>query len=100
MNPWAILAGVAAVATVYVVIPVVSSTYARFRRPRRLRCPETGTEAEVSVDARHAALTAALTHPPQLRVAGCSFWPERHACHEGCLAVEAGDVEPAGSSPA
>jgi hypothetical protein len=88
MNPGIALASIAALALVVLVL-FVWSTFDYFRAPRRLRCPETATDAEVTVDARQAALTSVFTRP-RLRVVRCSLWPERYACAEGCLSVEAG----------
>lgn len=84
------VAAIVAVALVYVLLPVTMETFLRFRVPRGLQCPETGTSAAVGVDAPWAAFTAAFC-PPRLRVKNCSLWPERKACGERCLA-------PAGSS--
>jgi hypothetical protein len=83
-HPWIALAGIGALAALYVVFPVVASAFAQFRAPRRLRCPETRTEAEVALDAAHAAWTAAF-RAPLVRVKRCSLWPRRGECAQGCL---------------
>lgn len=82
--PWILLAAIVAVALVYVLLPVVGEVFLRFRAKRQLRCPETGTNAEVGVDARRAAFTAAIRQP-LLRVKSCSLWPERLGCGQHCL---------------
>jgi hypothetical protein len=82
--PWITLAGIAALALGYVIAPIVADVFFRFRGRRTVRCPETGLAAEVEIDARHAALTA-VPGPPEVRVAACSFWPERGACEQACL---------------
>jgi hypothetical protein len=84
MNDPLLLAGIVLVGLVYVLLPVMGDAHARFRRRRRVRCPETGTGAEVQLDARHAALTAAFGDPA-VRVARCSLWPRRGRCGEGCV---------------
>jgi hypothetical protein len=38
-DPWAVLAGLAVVAFVFVLAPVAGSVYIRLRAPRWLRCP-------------------------------------------------------------
>ncbi|MBI4561631.1 MAG: hypothetical protein HY724_06260 [Candidatus Rokubacteria bacterium] len=91
--PWIVLAAIAAVAVVYVLLPVIVSTFVRFRAKRRLECPETGASAEVGVDARWAALTSAFRHP-LLRVRSCSLWPKREGCGESCLSAEEEKAEP------
>ena len=83
-DPWIALAAIVAVALVYVLLPIVVSTFLRFRAKQRLQCPETGTEAEVGVDARWAAFTSAFG-PPLLRAGSCSLWPERTGCGQHCL---------------
>ena len=82
--PWIVLTAIVAVAVVYVLLPVVGEAFVRFRVQRRLSCPETGANAEVGVDARRAAFTAAFAHS-LLRVKSCSLWPERRGCGQTCL---------------
>ena len=55
--PWVVIAAIIAVAVCYVLLPVVADTFRRFRTKKSLRCPETGREAEVGIDAGRAALT-------------------------------------------
>jgi len=82
--PWIVLAAIVAVGLVYVLLPTVLEAYFRFRGKREFRCPETGTEAEVGVDARLAALTEPFGRP-RLRVVSCSLWPERDGCAQACV---------------
>ena len=79
-----LLAAIVAIAMVYVLLPVVGGVFVRYRRTRGLTCPETGANAEVGVDAKWAALTAAFRHPV-LRVKTCSLWPKRSDCQQNCL---------------
>jgi hypothetical protein len=95
-HPWIVLAAVLAVALLYVLIPLVTDTFRRFRSARMLRCPETGGQAEVAIDASRAALTAAVGRP-QLRAEDCSLWPERAGCQQACL--EEPGVEMAEAAP-
>jgi hypothetical protein len=85
---WVLLLVIGALAVFYVLVPVVADAFTRYRRKRLLRCPETGMAAEVQVDARHAALTA-IPGPPELRVADCSLWPDRHGCAQRCVTPRA-----------
>ena len=85
-HPWLLIAASAAIALLYVVLPVALSAYAWCRPARRVRCPEIGRDAAIAVDAGHAALTAAFTRP-RLRVARCSRWPELAGCGQECLAA-------------
>lgn len=83
-NPWVVLAAIAGVGSVYVLLPVITEAFLRFRQKRDLICPEAGMNAEVSVDARRAAFGAAIGRPA-LRVKTCSLWPERSGCARSCL---------------
>ncbi|MBI4589964.1 MAG: hypothetical protein HY725_14110 [Candidatus Rokubacteria bacterium] len=85
-TPWLVLAAIVTLALLYVLFPVVAETFLRLRRGKLLRCPETGSEAEVRIDAPRAAFTAAFSQP-RLRVKDCSRWPQRKSCEEGCLDV-------------
>ena len=58
--------------------------YRRYRGARRVICPESETPAAVRVDERHAAVTTALGEP-ELRLRGCSHWPERERCGQECI---------------
>ena len=83
-NVGIVLAGIVAIGVLYVLLPVVTDAFLRFRAARRLRCPEAGMSAEVRVDAARTAVGAAF-HDPAPRVVACSLWPERAGCEEGCL---------------
>ncbi len=83
-TPWILIAAILTVAALYVLVPLVTHTFFRYRPRRHLRCPETGNEVEVCVDASRAAFTAAFGEP-LLRVKDCSLWPERKECDQGCL---------------
>lgn len=91
--PWVVIAAIIAVAVCYVLLPVVADTFRRFRAKRSLRCPETGREAEVGIDAGRAALTSAFGRA-LLRVKNCSLWPERKECAQDCVRSES-EVEEA-----
>jgi hypothetical protein len=80
------IVAVVAIGFFYVVVPVAFDVYLRFRRPRTVRCPETGLGTEIEVDAWHAAATA-VPGPPSLVVADCSRWPAHAGCHQECLAA-------------
>jgi hypothetical protein len=82
---WILLLAIAGTAMLYVLLPIVLEVFASHRKPRIVRCPETGEAAEIQVDARHAAATA-VPGPADLRVAGCSRWPAHRHCDQACLA--------------
>lgn len=73
-----------ALAALYFIVPFVVGTYIKYRGKRVITCPETRKPAAVEVDARRAALTAAVSHP-ELRLKSCSRWPERQDCAQECL---------------
>jgi hypothetical protein len=83
-TPWIVIAAILAIALLYVLVPVVTDAFRRYRRRKILRCPETGRDTGVAIDASTAALTSAFG-PPVLRVKDCSLWPERKDCEQGCL---------------
>jgi nucleotide-binding universal stress UspA family protein len=93
MDPWLVLFALIALALLFVVAPVAAATFAYWRRPRRLVCPEEGTTARVTVDARRAALGEALGRPA-LEVARCSFWPRLRFCRQECLAAPLHEAPP------
>jgi hypothetical protein len=81
---------VIALGLLYVVVPVVASTYARLRGTRMVMCPETRGREVISLDATQAAVTAAFGDPV-VQVRGCSRWPDRRRCDQSCLAGSADD---------
>lgn len=83
-NPGTVVSAILALALLYVLLPLVVTTFLRYRASRMLRCPETGREAEVNVDALRAGLTSVFGEP-RLQVSSCSLWPGRWDCGQGCL---------------
>ncbi len=89
-----LIAAVLALAALYLVLSafggvvktltVWARPYLRFRSTRLVTCPETKEPAGVRLDARHAAVTAALGDP-DLRLKECTRWPERRNCGQECL---------------
>jgi hypothetical protein len=73
---------IALVLAVYAGIALV--TWVRFRGTRVITCPETKKPAAVKVDIGHAAATA-IWERADVKLAGCSRWPERQGCDEGCV---------------
>lgn len=71
-------------AVLYLVVPFGARAYLKYRGERVITCPETLKPAAVKVDATHAALTGAISHP-DLRLKSCSRWPEREDCGQECL---------------
>jgi hypothetical protein len=84
-GPWMLLLAIGGIAVLYVLMPMVAQVFAHYRKPRVVRCPETGAAAQVQVDAWRAAKTS-VPGPPELRVMNCSRWPERMGCDETCVA--------------
>jgi hypothetical protein len=69
--------------------------YKRYSGSRLVACPEDQQSAGVNIDARHAAETG-MDGCPELRLSGCTRWPEHAHCEQGCLsqAVQAGSYAP------
>ncbi len=93
--PWIVIAAILAIALLYVLVPVVTDAFPRYRRRKILRCPETGRDTGVAIDASKAALTSAFG-PPVLRVKDCSLWPQREECRQECLEFEEASPSEAG----
>ena len=83
-NLFTVVAPIAALGTLYVVIPVATDAYRRFRGTKLVTCPDTQAPAEVRLDLNRAAISSAFG-PPQLNVTRCSRWPERHYCDQACV---------------
>lgn len=83
-TPWSLIIAIVSLAGLYVLLPRVGHTFARYRATRALTCPETGSRARVDLDASHAAFTSAFGEP-HLRARWCTLWPGRRGCREGCL---------------
>jgi hypothetical protein len=75
---------VATIALLFVLVPIVAETFARYRPVQIVRCPKTGTNVRVQLDATLAALTA-VPGPPKLRVDRCDLWPEHQDCRQDCV---------------
>jgi len=82
-HPWAVLGGLALIAVVFVLAPVMGGVYLRLRGKRWVRCPETDLPAAVGPDAGYAALTAAFGEA-RVRVKSCTLWPRRAGCAQRC----------------
>lgn len=83
-QPAVLLAILIGLGLLYVLLPVALHTLFRYRPRKSVRCPETGTEAQVRVDAPHAALTSTIGRL-DLRVRNCSLWAERMGCARTCV---------------
>ena len=57
-----------------------------YRGQRIVTCPENQQSAGVVVDAWHAAVTAPAREGVELRLTGCTRWPEHRDCDQKCLA--------------
>ncbi|HEV8590367.1 MAG TPA: hypothetical protein VGQ72_15975 [Pyrinomonadaceae bacterium] len=78
-----ILAALVLVA-IYFGIRYFVRTSQRFGGERVIICPETGRQAMIHVDARHAGLTS-LIGQTDLRLENCWRWPLRENCGQECL---------------
>jgi hypothetical protein len=76
-----ILAAFGAFAGVF--LPLLARPLPRYRYRKMLRCPETGQDAEVSIDATRAAISSFTA--AGLKARNCSLWPERRGCSRKCL---------------
>jgi hypothetical protein len=68
-----------------IAVKRITSAWLIFRSQFIVTCPADCLTAGVKVDALHAAATA-WRGTPQLRLSGCSRWPERAGCEQPCTA--------------
>lgn len=68
---------------VNVLLPWITDVYERYRYRKVVTCPEARTLAEVTLQARRAALTS-IFKKPVIHVKSCSLWPRRKGCGEAC----------------
>ena len=75
-----------ALAAVFAVIVAVrqARVWWKYRGAAVVTCPNDQLPVGVTLDARHAAVTAGVG-APQLRLSSCSRWPERDGCGQPCL---------------
>lgn len=59
--------------------------YKRYSGSRAVICPSNGRQVAVRFDALHAATTG-FSGQPNLRLADCTYWPERMDCGQECIA--------------
>jgi len=86
MSVWLVLPALFGVALLFVVLPVALAVYAHYRRPRLLRCPNTGRDTAIVVDPLDAA-AGALVGATSLRVRACTLWPALRDCGRQCLSL-------------
>ena len=84
LTPILLILAILAIAIIFVVIPVIVITFRWMDGETKVHCPGVGLPASIQVDAQHAAFTAAFGRP-DLRVEGCSLWPDFHNCGQACL---------------
>ncbi len=83
-KPLLVLAAIAALGLIYVVFPVAMDAFLRYRKSRSVTCPEERKDATVNIDAKAAALAAALGKTG-LQICNCTLWPEKMNCARRCL---------------
>lgn len=84
MTLFYVIASAIAAALAYFGIRYFVRTSERFGGAHAIICPETGKQAMVEVDARHAALTS-LVGQPNIRLESCWRWPLNQDCGQECL---------------
>lgn len=80
---YVIIAAVVATA-LYFCIRRLLNSFSKFSGSRAVTCPDNGKRVFVEVDAMHATLTNALSHP-DIRLQNCSRWPLNKDCGQECL---------------
>jgi hypothetical protein len=82
MNAWLLLAVIAALALVYVAIPVALAARGYFRHHKLVRGPVIGLGAGVLVG--RAGVAEALGYRALRRIADCTYWPRHRGCAQRC----------------
>jgi hypothetical protein len=79
-----LIAGVVTLGLYFVIAPVATNTYRRYRKRRTVICPDTGQIVEVELKAVQAGLMSALGKH-WVRVKWCSLWPRKKGCAQECV---------------
>jgi hypothetical protein len=79
-----LLAAALIVAAIFFAIRYYVRASQLFAGERIIICPETGKQAAVEVDTKHAALTSLLGQT-DLRLENCWRWPIKENCGQECL---------------
>ena len=79
-----LIGGIVFLGSIYVIAPLVTDSYRRYRKRRTVVCPETGQIAEVELKAVRASLMSALGKH-WVRVKGCSLWPRKKCFGQECM---------------
>lgn len=83
-GPLLAITAIAVVGLLFVIAPVMFDAYRKYRRRQVIICPETKAPAEITLDARRAAVGAAFGRT-LIFLKGCSRWPKRKNCEQRCL---------------
>src|SRR6266702_1048261 len=84
MNLAYVMAAALVAVLIYLGIRYFVRTSERFGGAQVIICPETGKQAMIEVDARHAALTS-LVGQLDIRLESCWRWPLKKDCGQECL---------------
>jgi hypothetical protein len=79
-----LIAGVMTLGLYFVIAPVFTNTYRRYRKRKTIICPDTGQIVDVDLKAVHAGLMSALGKH-WVRVKRCSLWPRKKGCAQECV---------------
>ena len=84
MTVWYLILAALVVAAIFFGIRYFVQASQRFSGERVIVCPETGKQALVEVDVRHAAISS-LMGETDLRLENCWRWPLKKDCGQECL---------------
>lgn len=79
-----LIGGLVALGIYFVIAPVVTNTYRRYRDRKTIICPDTGQIVEVDLKAVRAGLMSTLGRH-SVRVKWCSLWPRKKGCAQECV---------------
>lgn len=79
-----LIAGVVTLGLYFVIAPVVTDTYCRYRKRKAVICPDERQVAEVELKAVQAGFMSAFGKH-WVRVKRCSLWPRKKGCAQECI---------------
>ncbi len=76
--------GLVGVFALFVGVPYSLTLGAIFRRPRPVRCPETGSTETVAIGIARQTVYSLLPVCDPTRLCNCTRWPARRGCDQAC----------------
>jgi hypothetical protein len=85
MDPLIAISGVAAIAVLFVLVPVAIDGYFAYRQARTVECPTVSAEAEIVIPAWRGVASPFGMMIGRAPITACSLWPGHAGCDQRCL---------------